>query len=130
MDVSTIIMLVVLLFLVVLMVLSHLRRKKFTDKLMQMRSELKIGDKVMTDTGVVGEVVDKRVDGEFNFVTIKTGTENHVGYMEIHENAVYYTFNKEGEPEYAGQNLEDAEETKSVETKPAETTSVETKEDK
>ena len=107
MDVSTIIMLVVLVFLLVLMALGYLRRKKFNDKLMLMRSQLKIGDKVMTDTGVVGEVVDKRADGEFNFVTIKTGTEDHVGYMEIHENAVYYTFNKDGEPSYAGQDLDD-----------------------
>lgn len=117
MDVSTIIMLVVLIFLVGLMALGYLRRKKFNDKLMQMRSQLKIGDKVMTDTGVVGEVVDKRTDGEFSFVTIKTGTEDHVGYMEIHENAVYYTFNKDGDPEYAGQNLEDTVETKPVEDK-------------
>lgn len=112
MEVSTIIMLVILLFLVVLMVLGYLKRKKFNDKLMQMRTELKVGDKVMTDTGVVGEVISKRVEGEFNFITIKTGSDDHVGYMEIHENAVYYVFNKDGEPEYAGQNLEDPVETK------------------
>lgn len=107
MEVSTIIMLVVLLFLVVLMVMGYLRRKKYNNQLMQMRSDLKVGDKIMTDTGVMGEVVSKRTEGEFNFVTIKTGSDDHVGYMEIHENAVYYTFNKEGEPNYAGQNLEE-----------------------
>lgn len=117
MEVSTIIMLVVLLFLVVLMVLGYLRRKKFNDQLMQMRSELKVGDKVMTDTGVVGEVIEKRAEGEFNFVTIKTGAGDHVGYMEIHENAVYYTFNKDGEVNYAGQNVEEKTETP-VEEKP------------
>ena len=107
MDVSTIIMLVIVFFLAVLMGLGYIRRKKFNDKLMLMRSQLKVGDKVMTDTGVVGEVVDKRTDGEFRFVTIKTGTEDHFGYMEVHENAVYYTFGKDGEPEYAGQNIDD-----------------------
>lgn len=126
MDVSTIIMLVVLVFLVGLMVLGYFRRKKFNDQLMQMRSELKVGDKVMTDTGVVGEVISKRVDGEFNFVTIKTGTDDHVGYMEIHENAVYYTFNKDGEPNYAGQNLEEQD----VTTAEVESESTKEKEDK
>ena len=110
-------MLVVLLFLVVLMVLGYLKRKKFNDQLMQMRSDLKVGDKVLTDTGVHGEVVDKRVDGEYNFVTIKTGTADHVGFLEVHENAIYYVFNKDGEPNYAGQN---SEETAEVETKKTE----------
>ena len=106
MDISSIILLVVLLFLVVLMVLGYMRRKKFNEQLMNMRSELKVGDKIMTDTGVIGEVISKRVEGEFDFVTIKTGSGEHVGYMEVHANSIYYTFNKDGEANFAGQNEE------------------------
>ena len=102
MDITSIIMLVILLFLVVLMVLGYMKRKKFNTSLLQMREELKVGDKVMTDTGVVGEIVDKRQEGEFNFVTLKTGTNSHVGFMEVHVNAVYYVFKEDGEPVYAG----------------------------
>ncbi|MBQ8430781.1 MAG: preprotein translocase subunit YajC [Clostridia bacterium] len=107
MDVSMIIMLVVLIFLVALMALGYVRRKKFNDKLMLMRDNLKVGDKVMTDTGVVGEIVDKRTEGEFSFVTLKTGSGDHAGFMEVHVNAVYYTFDKDGNVDYAGQNQEE-----------------------
>ena len=106
MDVSSIIMLVILLFLAVLMVLGYVKRKKFNEKLMQMREELKVGDKVMTDTGVVGEVVSKRNEGEFTFVTLKTGSNDQFGYMEVHAGSIYYTFNKDNEPNFAGQNEE------------------------
>ena len=112
MDITSIIMLVILLFLVVLMVLGYLKRKKFNTNLLAMRENLKVGDKVMTDTGVVGEIVDKRQEGEFNFVTLKTGADKHVGYMEIHVNSVYYVFGKDGEAVYAGQK-EDEETTAS-----------------
>lgn len=130
MDVSSIILLVVLLFLVVLMVLGYMRRKKFNEQLMQMRTELKVGDKVMTDTGVVGEIVDKRTEGEFNFVTIKTGTKDHCGFMEVHENSIYYTF-KDGEPQYAGQKAEEdfADQDEKPEVKKAETVEVENKDE-
>ena len=117
MDITTIIMAVVLLFLVVLMVLGYLKRKKFNANLLQMREDLKVGDKVMTDTGVVGEIIDKRQEGEFNFVTLKTGSDKFLGYMEVHVNAIYYVFGKDGEPVYAGQTEEQAEEKTEVEDK-------------
>lgn len=104
-EASNIIMLAVLLFLVVLMVLGYMRRNKYSKNLMAMRAELKVGDKIMTDTGIVGEIVDKRSDGEYNFVTIKTGNGEHVGYMEIYENSIYYVFGKDGEIDFAGQKL-------------------------
>ena len=117
-EVSNIIMLAVLLFLIALMVFGYFRRSKYAKNLSNMRAELKTGDKVMTDTGIVGEIVDKRVDGEYNFVTIKTGSGDHVGYMEIYENSIYYVFGKDGEPDYAGQKLaEEQTETASNDTK-------------
>lgn len=108
MDVSSIIMLVILLFLIALMVFGYFKRKKFNEKLLQMRENLKIGDKVMTDTGVFGEIVDKRNDGEYSFVTLKTGAGEHIGYMEVHSNAIYYTFDNMGNPDYAGQNADES----------------------
>lgn len=102
-EASNIIMLAVLVFLIILMALGYVRRSKYTKNLMSMRAELKVGDKVMTDTGIVGEIVDKRTDGDYNFVTLQTGTGKYLGFMEVYENSIYYVFGKDGEPDFAGQ---------------------------
>lgn len=105
-DVSSIIMLLILLCLVGLMAFGYFKRKKVDTRLQEMRNDLKVGDKVMTDTGIMGVVVSKRTQDEYNFVTIKTGDDEHAGYLEVFQDAIYYTFNKEGEPDFAGQNDE------------------------
>ena len=71
-DVSSIIMLLILLCLVGLMAFGFFKRKKVDTRLQEMRTELKVGDKVMTDTGIFGVIVSKRTQDEYNFVTIKT----------------------------------------------------------
>ena len=91
-----IILLVVLLVLVVaLFVLSYFKKKKFNTKLGSMREELKPGDKVMTDTGVVGEVVESFQEDEYKYFVLKTGRGEHTGYFTVHANAIYYVFGKE-----------------------------------
>jgi len=115
MDFSIVIMLIVIVFLAVLMVMAFLRKKKFNAQLLEMRESLKVGDKVMTDTGVVGEVVNKRDVNEFTFVTLKTGSGDNVGYLEVHMNAIYFAFDEEGKPLYAGQKEEVVEETSTEE---------------
>ena len=106
-DVSSIIMLLILLCLIGLMALGFFKRKKVDAKLQEMRGELKVGDKVMTDTGIIGVIVNKRTQDEYNFVTIKTGDDKHEGYLEVFQDAIYYTFNKNDEPDFAGQNAEE-----------------------
>ena len=91
-----IILLVVLLVLVVaLFVLSYFKKKKFNTELGSMREELKPGDKVMTDTGVVGEVVESYTEDEYKYFVLKTGHGEHTGYFTVHANAIYYVFGKE-----------------------------------
>ena len=91
-----IVLLVILIVLVVaLFVVSYMKKKKYNTELSQMRSELKIGDKVMTDTGVVGEVVDSYVEDEYTYFVLKTGKGNNIGYFTVHANAIYYVFGKE-----------------------------------
>ena len=60
-----------------------------------MREELKAGDKVMTDTGVVGEVVDSYVEDEYKYFVLKSGKGDKVGYFTVHANAIYYVYGKE-----------------------------------
>lgn len=108
-DVSSVLMIAILLFLVALMVLSYLKRRKYTGQLQQLRDDMKVGNKVMTDTGVVGEIVDIATEGEHKYVTIKSGTNDKFGYVKVHANAVYYVFDKD-EPKYATtEKEEDAE---------------------
>ncbi len=91
-----IVLLVVLLVLVVaLFVLSYVKKKKFNTELGAMREELKPGDKVMTDTGVVGEVVESFTEDEYKYFVLKTGRGEHTGYFTVHANAIYYIFGKD-----------------------------------
>lgn len=91
-----IILLVVLIVLVVaLFVISYMKKKKFNTELGQMRDDLKVGDKVMTDAGVVGEVVDSYVEEEYKYFVLKTGKDKNIGYFTVHANAIYYVFGKE-----------------------------------
>lgn len=91
-----IILIIVLIVLVVaLFVVSYMKKKKYNTELGQMRNELKTGDKVMTDTGVVGEVVDSFMEDEYKYFVLKTGRGNNVGYFTVHANAIYYVYGKE-----------------------------------
>ena len=108
-GVESILMLAILLFLVVLMVLGYMKRRKFNTQLQDLRDNIKVGDKVMTDTGVVGEIIDVSTEGEHKYFVIKSGTAKKFGYVKVHANAVYYVFDKE-EPKYATTETEDVEE--------------------
>ena len=91
------ILIVLLVMVVALFIISYVRKKKYTNELGQMREELKIGDKVMTDTGVVGEVVDSFVEEDYKYFVLKSGRGANVGYFTVHANAIYYVFGREEE---------------------------------
>ena len=84
-----------IVILVVLFVLSYMRKKNYNKGLNTMREELKVGDKVMTDSGIVGEIVDTYVEDEYKYYVLKSGFKDKVGYYSVHANAVYYVFGKE-----------------------------------
>lgn len=89
------ILIVLIVLVIALFVTSYVRRKKYNNELGQMREELKVGDKVMTDTGVVGEVVDSFEEEGYKYFVLKSGRGNNVGFFTVHANAVYYVFGKE-----------------------------------
>lgn len=94
-GVEGVLMLAILGFLVVLMMLGYAKRRKFNTQLQDLRNNIKVGSKVMTDTGVVGEIAAITTEGEHKYFTIKTGTKDMVGYIKVHANAVYYVFENE-----------------------------------
>ncbi len=93
MEIVLVIILVVLL--VALFVISGMKKKKFNAEMGQMRDELKKGDKVMTDSGVVGEVVDSFVEEDYKYFVLKSGKGENTGFFTVHANAIYYVFGKE-----------------------------------
>ena len=93
--IEIILVVVLLVLLVALFVISFLKKKKFNSELDVMRDELKVGDKVMTDSGVVGEVVDSYTEDEYKYFVLKSGKDNNVGYFTVHGKAIYYVFGKE-----------------------------------
>ena len=118
---TEIILLCVLIVLVVaLFLMSYFKKKKFNSELGQMRDELKVGDRVMTDTGVVGEVVDSYVEDEYKYFVLKTGKDKNIGYFTVHANAIYYVFGKEEAKAQEKVAIKLAEPEAKVEEKPAE----------
>ena len=96
MGITDIIMMIVIVVLVgALFLLAFLRGKKRNAELKNVRDNLKQGDKVMTDTGVVGVVEELFDEGEYKYVVLKTGRGEHVGYFTVHANAIYYVFEDE-----------------------------------
>ena len=86
---------ILIVLLVALFVISGMKKKKFNAELGQMREDLKVGDKVMTDSGVIGEVVDSYVEEEYKYFVLKSGKGENTGYFTVHGNAIYYVFGKE-----------------------------------
>lgn len=95
MGLEIILCVVLIVLLVALFVISGMKKKKFNAEMGQMREDLKTGDKVMTDSGVVGEVVDSYVEDEYKYFVLKSGKGEHTGYFTVHANAIYYVFGKE-----------------------------------
>ena len=93
---AEIILIVVLMLLVVaLFVISSMKKKKFNAEMNVMREELKPGDKVMTDSGIIGKVVESFNEDEYKYFVLESGKDNNVGYLTVHAGAIYYVFGKD-----------------------------------
>ncbi len=92
---NIILLIVVVVLLVGMIVFSYFRKRKYNNELGQMRKDLKIGDKVMTDTGVVGTLVDTYEEEGYQYFVLKSGAGDHYGYFAVHANAIYYVFGKD-----------------------------------
>ncbi len=95
MVLEIILVVVLLVLLVALFVISGMKKKKFNAEMGQMREDLKAGDKVMTDSGIVGEVVESYVEDEYKYFVLKSGKGQNTGFFTVHANAIYYVFGKE-----------------------------------
>ena len=95
MDAYTIFMLVLLGLFIVMIVMSGMRKKKAMAQTQEMRNELKKGDKVMTDSGIVGEIVDSYEEEGYKYFVLKSGRKDNTSFFSVHANAIYYVFGKD-----------------------------------
>lgn len=81
---------ILLVLLVVSAVMAFMRRSKYTQTTMEMKNNLKIGDKVKTYAGMYGEIVDikEALDGS-KYLILKSGEGEFVSYFSIDIEAIY-----------------------------------------
>lgn len=97
MTIEIILIIVLFVLLIALFAMGYVKKRNFNAKLDTLRSELKIGDRVMTDSGMVGEVVDSYTEDEYKYVVLKSGKGDNTGFFTVHANAIYYVFGKDAE---------------------------------
>lgn len=94
MDVAQWILLGVLGLLIICYPILMLRRnKKESQKFNEMQNSLKRGDKILTNAGVYGKIIDLKQDGDAKKVIIETGDGKNVSYLTIDAYAIYTILN-------------------------------------
>ncbi|MGI5842266.1 MAG: preprotein translocase subunit YajC [Christensenellales bacterium] len=88
---------VLLALIIIYPVFSAYKNKKESEKLKQLTDDLKVGEKVLTTSGVYGEIIAITPQEQGKLVTLKTGDEDHVGYISVDILAIYTVFRDEPE---------------------------------
>ena len=83
----TILLGVLVLLMIVYLIFGTINRKKQQEQALKMMSELKAGDKVVTNAGIYGTIVSMRETNMGRVVVLKTGTDDD------EKNASYVTVN-------------------------------------
>lgn len=88
---------VVALLLIAMPIMMNARNKRETQKVQEQTNSLKIGDKILTTSGVYGTIVELKFDDTQKVVVIETGSKEHKSYMSIDAYAVYTVFKSDAE---------------------------------
>lgn len=87
---------VVVLLLIALPILMNARNKKESQKIQEQTNSLKVGDKILTTSGVYGTITELKFDDTQKMVVIETGGKTK-SYMSIDAYAIYTVFKSEAE---------------------------------
>jgi len=87
---------VVVLLLIALPILMNARNKKESQKIQEQTNSLKVGDKILTTSGVYGTITELKCDDTQKMVVIETGGKTK-SYMSIDAYAIYTVFKSEAE---------------------------------
>ena len=88
---------VVALLLIAMPIMMNARNKRETQKVQEQTNSLKVGDKILTTSGVYGTIVELKFDDTQKVVVIETGSKEHKSYMSIDAYAVYTVFKSDAE---------------------------------
>lgn len=87
---------VVALLLIAMPIMMNARNKKETQKVQEQTNSLKVGDKVLTTSGVYGTITELKYDDSQKVVVIETGGKVK-SYMSVDAYAIYTVFKSDAE---------------------------------
>lgn len=87
---------VVVLLLIAMPIMMNARNKRETQKVQEQTNSLKVGDKVLTTSGVYGTIVELKFDDSQKIVVIETGGKTK-SYLSVDAYAIYTVFKSEAE---------------------------------
>lgn len=73
-------------------ILVFFRNKSEKERFDKLSKDIKVGDKILTSSGTYGEIIaiDERQNGKV--LTLKTGDDDHVGYLSVDILTIYSVF--------------------------------------
>ncbi len=87
---------VVALLLIAMPIMMNARNKRETQKVQEQTNSLKVGDKVLTTSGVYGTITELKFDDSQKVVVIETGGKTK-SYMTVDAYAIYTVFKSDAE---------------------------------
>ena len=87
---------IVVLMLIALPIMMNQKNKRETQKIQEQTNSLKVGDKVLTTSGVYGTIKELKLDDAQKLVVIETGGKTK-SYMTVDAYAIYTVFKSEEE---------------------------------
>ena len=91
-DGNIILLIIIAVLLVLYPIFLYFRNKKEQDKQKSLIDGLKVGEYVITYSGVFGKIVEITEKEFGRFLTLETG-ENHKNYVTVSANAIYMIAN-------------------------------------
>ncbi len=93
---SYVLIAVVVLLLIAMPIMMNSKNKRETQKVQEQTNSLKVGDKVLTTSGVYGTIVELKFDDAQKVVVLETGGKTK-SYLSIDAYAIYTVFKSEAE---------------------------------
>lgn len=87
---------VVALLLIALPIMMNQRNKRESQKIQEQTNSLKVGDKILTTSGVYGTITELKFDDTQKVVVIETGGKEK-SYLSVDAYAIYTVFKSEAE---------------------------------
>lgn len=93
---SYVLIAVVALLLIAMPIMMNARNKRETQKVQEQTNSLKVGDKILTTSGVYGTITEIKFDDSKKAVVIETGGKTK-SYLTVDAYAIYTVFKSDAE---------------------------------